>query len=193
MHTVLSLYDRRAICLYDLTAVVDGSGDNQLKERDVRPTSDEMRQAFSVRDCVGLHAYGLTDVGGDLWEDAAEPDWSRFFTQEWDTDEEGQLEVVATTLETVNRVVTLGPTYWGMQFLSISSVNTVAPWQALYWKSCRIGYRVRVTYHKLGTGPCELQPSEDERLRRIAKYEEAARLVRWYRGYPTEENQIPAH
>jgi hypothetical protein len=90
------------------------------------------------------HYYRLTEEGGRRWEAFARPDWDRYICEEY-TPRDKQIEVaelVCTQRDLLER-------YLRMLQLNVYDIDegsvqfdTVAPWNATYWKTLPAGHGV---------------------------------------------------
>ena len=97
--------------------------------------------------------YGLTEAGGARWEALARPDWNRFMDEVYGDDSAGAITgralggQYAGEITCADRVhldqYLQGVVYNGfLPHPETVQVETLTPWQALYWKVLPVGERV---------------------------------------------------
>jgi hypothetical protein len=146
LDTLQRLADKRFICLSS-----EARGEFAPTRAEVAAALDEPRdERLNER----TH-YGLTPAGGAAWEAFAAPDWNRFITASSDVeeDERGFLtwEVVAASPDWLRRYLDAVRTESRIDEASIVR-DEVRPWEATYWKTLDVGYRVQL---KVADGPPE--------------------------------------
>ncbi|MEI6231848.1 MAG: hypothetical protein WCT04_02260 [Planctomycetota bacterium] len=114
------------------------------------PTSDEISAAL---DSEFDADYGLTETGGAVWADVAQPDWNRFVDGVFgDSDEDGEFDSIAR--ERVGEFFCVDKAYLDKFMSSVHfrgivphlpsfKWDVVSPWQALYWKELPSAHHVR--------------------------------------------------
>jgi hypothetical protein len=93
--------------------------------------------------------YGLTPAGAERWEQAAAPNWDRFFRDSYPKDKE--CEIVAGSWERLQELLVNADFLWAMEPIRDSIVEeTIAPWEATCWKTLPPGYMARFRYKLTG-------------------------------------------
>lgn len=101
----------------------------------------------------------LTSLGGELWEEWAEPDWDRHFYEVWHEHGMsvgrdvlcGECEIYSTNMYRLNEVLDLGENCWGVTFDTVSArytVDTLSPYSPTYWKTLQTGLMCRVPFRQ---------------------------------------------
>jgi len=85
--------------------------------------------------------FGLTSLGGSIWESEYSPNWDKYLSVSISVDEPGfdlieleamYSEVLATIAEEISSIIVR------------SSLITLKPWNILYWKQLDCGYRLAI-------------------------------------------------
>ncbi len=136
----------------------------------VEPTVEQITSALTGEFRMD---YGLTVQGGARWEAYSAPDWSRYIDAGYFGDSLTG-EVAAGTRRAAEQYLALEP------FISSSSIvpnsvqwETLAPWQATYWKVLPEGHRATFRYVEDTT----------VRMHDPMRDEEWMRLLKWYTPY----------
>jgi hypothetical protein len=93
--------------------------------------------------------YGLTALGGAVWEAFAVPDWARYIDISWGNPADGG-ELIGGSHDLV-RLYLLTVHYFGYHVVAGSQrQEEIRPWHPTYWKLLPVGYRTRFdfTYEK---------------------------------------------
>lgn len=145
------------LTLFDKNLIV---GKTWHKESSFRPTEAQVNAALNIEgagDAEGGILYGLTPLGGRVWEEYAKPDWDRFISHGWDATskvfQEGgeskeveEEEICAARREWVE-IFSLVAGLMGHRILPGSVVwEELRPWHATYWKTLPVGYRIRYQF-----------------------------------------------
>ena len=158
MENVEAIFDRknhgmdRATIIATLTRLFDlglliASNDER---GDFVPSTQDIESALDG----GLDAdYGLTALGGAVWEEAAKPDWNRFVDGVFGaSDADGEFD--SMTRERIGEFrcadkSTLEKYMESIHFRGIVphepslKWSEIRPWKALYWKELPLAHRVR--------------------------------------------------
>jgi hypothetical protein len=90
--------------------------------------------------------YGLTPAGGARWETTAEADWSRFY-EGFSHEAGGSEDQRVLTAGSLARLHELLDHHTGFLYEEIVAGSViediVRPWEATYWKTLPVGFRVR--------------------------------------------------
>lgn len=95
--------------------------------------------------------YGMTALGGTVWEQLSKPQWERYFDELYDSDPHTG-EIIARTSELAEQVLWTCPY---LPFIEHITPNTekrdvIQPWHATYWKILPEGYRIRFMFTRRG-------------------------------------------
>lgn len=104
--------------------------------------------------------YGLTAQGGATWEAKLHPNWQKYRNEDVSCESSDIAEITAGSKEMINEYMSLVfPSYlYPLVPIPESITNEqLSPWQATYWKSLPVGYRIRFNYQVIQT---ELAPSD---------------------------------
>ena len=114
------------------------------------PTPDEIEAAL---DSEFDADYRLTETGGAVWAEVAQPEWGRYVDGVFgDSDEDGEFDSIAR--ERVGEFCCTDKAYLEKFMASVHfrgivphvpslKWDTINPWQALYWKELPSAHRVR--------------------------------------------------
>jgi hypothetical protein len=106
----------------------------------------ELLQLLPVRTDDREHAYGLTEKGGARWEIEAQADWSRYLqdSELHGRDRPRVREIVGGDRERFESYVSRGMVEMGhVPDPASERSDVLTPWQATYWKTLPVGYRLR--------------------------------------------------
>lgn len=153
-----------------------------------RPTAAEIMCAIEARgEEFEQLGYCLTVAGAALWEQIAKPDWDRFMTDQWYSDEQGtgrHVEITVGSSQMLEDVIEHGPSCWGITIVSGADDRSIyKPWEATYWKTLPEGHRVTLSYVR--ESPPEIEKLREElpeaefqaRRRKLIK-----EFGRWYQN-----------
>jgi hypothetical protein len=95
--------------------------------------------------------YGLTQLGGQIWERAAIPNWELFFSDLYSEDivsERASVDVECGSVEQLQRIHKCLPHPGDMVLKPISDLKPrfLTPWQATYWKTLPFGVAATLEY-----------------------------------------------
>ena len=123
--------------------------------------------------------YGVTGLGGALWETLSHPQWDHFYDEGYGTNPyEG--EMTASTGGLIEEWLALVPYDLSIKAIVPESLrwSVLQPWEATYWKRLPVGYHIEFTYLPL---------TEEERLERSISLDKVnawhQRVSRWYTSY----------
>jgi hypothetical protein len=148
---------------------IPGSIDPETGEEDwVGGSEDFVPNADDIRDALRgkFNHVRLTAQGGAVWEAVARPDWSKYSTWEYggpaDNDAQGVdvEEICAANRDLLEKYIARLPAWTeglGVEY----KLETLNPWQATYWKTLPIGYRVRVVIPRSNTAAYLSRQRED--------------------------------
>ena len=137
-------------------------------------TAESDRQAYL--------SYGLSSLGGAQWEMLSSPRWDRFISASYGVDPY-EAEIIAQDRQLVQR-------YFELQHYISSAVGAIipeslqwdslAPWQATYWKTLPQARRLRFSYY----------PYTEDREAPITPtwaWEQFCQMCEWYQRYNPRE------
>lgn len=123
--------------------------------------------------------YGVTALGGALWETLSHPQWDDFFLEGYGIDPyEGEMS--ASTRSLIEERLALIPYDSFIKAIVPESVrwSVLQPWEATYWKQLPIGYRIEFTYLPLSEAETLARSTPPDHVQ--AWYQ---RVSRWYTSY----------
>lgn len=104
----------------------------------LRPTSEKIDE--EAKD----YLLGLTKEGGEIWEQAMQPDWSMYIGISIQYDKYGNeaATVEAMHASTLQNVLKLFPN----DIAQHVDIKKLQPWKTLYWKTLDAGHSITVRY-----------------------------------------------
>jgi hypothetical protein len=142
---------------------------------EVLPSHEELDGFLGEPEVACRIWYGLTAQGAARWEQAAKPDWSRYFWDRWDSEQQS-VEFTAATSASLQRLLVHGPLEWWVAWVPRTEERSIVmPWHATYWKTLPEGHHIQLRYSD-DPAACPPRTVENE-----AKARQAHRALRgWY-------------
>lgn len=111
------------------------------------PTRNEIEEALADR--IKLY-YGLTTQGGERWEAVARPRWDMYLSRTVSTNPHCG-EIIGSSRRLVENYLGYWRYSWPRFAIIPESVTwqVLRPWQATYWKSVPVGYRVTFQWQRV--------------------------------------------
>jgi hypothetical protein len=127
--------------------------------------------------------YFLTQQGGNRWESASSPNWNKFFVGFTGSEESDLYSANRDLLAEYLKVCHL-ISYGSSRYLPISETviwEELSPWNATYWKSFPLGYRLRFKRRITEIELSELSEEIHEREKLVNEWHRNTR--KWYTNY----------
>lgn len=144
---VLSLFEMGYI------SVIDETEKSYLKV-DFVPSFGEILDSLSLSGVGDLNPYGLTDLGGKIWEEYSKPNWDHYVSQgsHFIDDETYYLQIRCTSKEILERMLIAHQVvpsdkvesgfmmHEGQPIPGTITWETLAQWDVSYWKTLNYGF-----------------------------------------------------
>ncbi|NJP06976.1 MAG: hypothetical protein HC837_15830 [Chloroflexaceae bacterium] len=116
--------------------------------------------------------YGLTGKGGAAWEAKLHPNWQKYKDEDVSSEPGNIARITAGSIEVINEYMSLVFPSYLYPFVPIPEtlmMEQISPWQATYWKSLPLGYRIQFNYQ---TAEADVVPSDNflERYHTITQW-----------------------
>lgn len=132
------------------------------KDEIYTPSLEQISAALDEKSQLGVGGmyYQLTKKGAVMWETFAAPEWNLFIDESYGWDEEMQQDNIGCLISTNQELLAKYFKHSNLNGYPVkrehSKWDILRPWQATYWKTLPIGYRVRFEY------PPDHEPTIDE-------------------------------
>ncbi|MBI3651514.1 MAG: hypothetical protein HY231_10890 [Acidobacteria bacterium] len=151
------------------------------------PSLDQIEDCFTRRSVI---YYRLTQQGGRCWEQYSNPDWNKFVTGDFGFPPVNQANIASCDRSLVEAYFACP---WFKKSHSViegtESWEVVTQWQATYWKTLPIGYRLNFRYTEKESSQEPVLDLENHIAQIKEEYEEFLWLTtNWYRQ-PTFQNE----
>lgn len=115
------------------------------------PTVEQIEVAIKGELDLDL-LYGLTSLGGSVWEEYSKADWKRYIADIYYTD--------PNIVEIISMDPDLTEEYFSIHVRATLKIveesvekDVLTPWMPVPWKSLEVGYRIQATYFEQDTFP----------------------------------------